>query len=162
MPKKWHSSSITSSSSSQRELQDYYMGSEQNLSRRERQLMDALFQAGEATAAEVLERMPGPPSYTAVRTMLGILEDKGLVEHRSEGRRYVYKARISSRVEGQSAFERVLRVFFGGSLEQALSAHFSNPHKRPDEAELQRMRALIDELSPPDNLRRKPPREKQS
>jgi BlaI family transcriptional regulator, penicillinase repressor len=123
------------------------MASEQSLSRRERQLMDALFQMGEATAAQVLERMPDPPSYSAVRTMLSILEEKGLIDHRSEGRRYVYKPRLSSRLEGRSAFERVLRVFFGGSLEQALSAHLSDPRTRLDDAALQRMRALIDELS---------------
>jgi BlaI family transcriptional regulator, penicillinase repressor len=122
------------------------MGADQDLSRRERQLMDALFQTGEATAAEVLERMPDPPSYTAVRTMLRILEDKGLIEHRSDGRRYVYKPRLSSRVEGRSAFQRVLRVFFGGSLEQALAAHLSDPGTRLDTQELERMRALIEEL----------------
>jgi BlaI family penicillinase repressor len=131
------------------------MAREQTLSRRERQLMDALFQKGEATAAQVLEHMPDPPSYTAVRTMLRILEDKGLVEHRSEGKRYVYRAKLSPKLEGRSAFERVLRVFFGGSLEQALSAHLSDPRKRPDDAELQRMRSLIDELSTKDGSSRK-------
>ena len=122
------------------------MASERGLSRRERQVMDALFQAGEATAAEVRARVPDPPSYTAVRTMLRILEGKGLVEHRADGRRYVYRPLRSPRLEGRSALRRVLRVFFGDSLEQALAAHFSDPRTRPDDAELERMRALIDEI----------------
>jgi predicted transcriptional regulator len=122
------------------------MASEQNLSRRERQMMDVLFQAGEATAAEVQQRLVDPPSNTAVRTMLRILEDKGLVEHRAEGKRFVYRPRRSSQVEGRSALQRVLRVFFGGSLEQALAAHFSDPKVQLDEAQWRRMRALIEEL----------------
>jgi BlaI family penicillinase repressor len=138
------------------------MGSEQDLSRRERQLMDAIFQSGEATAAEVLERMPDPPSYTAVRTMLRILEDKGLIEHRSDGRRYVYKPRLSSRLEGRSAFQRVLRVFFGGSLEQALAAHLSDPGTRLDTQELERMRALIEELGGQPGSARKSRKDKKS
>src|SRR3954469_4806173 len=106
---------------------------EGKLSRREREVMDALFQAGEATAAEVQARMPEPPGYTAVRTTLRILEDKGYVEHRADGRRYVYRPRGSPRKAGRSALGRVLRVFFGGSLEEALTAHFSDPRARPDD-----------------------------
>ncbi|MFO0808340.1 MAG: BlaI/MecI/CopY family transcriptional regulator [Gemmataceae bacterium] len=120
------------------------MASEQSLSRRERQIMDALFQTGEATAAEVHERLPAAPSYSAVRTLLRILEEKGVVEHRTDGRRYVYRPLVSPRLEGQSALQRVLRVFFGGSLEQALAAHFSDPKVKPDDAELSRLRALIE------------------
>jgi BlaI family transcriptional regulator, penicillinase repressor len=156
MPKNWHDGSeggFPSSGSNFNEVDG--MRSEQNLSRRERRLMDALFQTGEATAAEVRARMPDPPSYTAVRTMLGILEDKGLIEHRSEGRRYVYKPRLSSRLEGRSAFQGVLRVFFGGSLEQALAAHLSDPGTRLDEKELARMRALINELEGQEGSTRK-------
>src|SRR3954471_1588831 len=122
---------------------------EGKLSRREREVMDALFQAGEATAAEVQAAMPDPPGYTAVRTTLRILEEKGYVEHRAEGRRYVFRPKGSARKVGRSALGRVLRVFFGGSIEQALAAHFSGPKTRPDDAELVRLRALIDELHPP-------------
>jgi len=122
------------------------MPSENTVSRRERQVMDVLFQAGEASVAEVRRGMPNPPSYSAVRTMLRILEEKGLVEHRAEGRRYVYCPKRSTRLEGRSALGRVLRVFFGGSLEQALAAHFSSPSTRVDDAELQRLRSLIDEI----------------
>jgi BlaI family transcriptional regulator, penicillinase repressor len=130
------------------------MASEKGLSRRERQLMEALFQAGEATAAEVRERLPDPPSYTAVRTMLRILEDKGLIGHRVDGRRFVYQTLRSSRVEGVSAFKRVLSVFFGGSLEQALAAHFSDPHTRLNDEELKRMRSLIEDAGGKNPARR--------
>lgn len=111
--------------------------------------MDALFAAGEATAVEVRRRMPDPPTDTAVRTMLRILEDKGLVEHRSAGRRYVYRPIRSPRAEGRSAMKRVVRVFFGGSLTDALAAHFSDPATRIDEAELRRLHDLIDQTAPP-------------
>ena len=129
------------------------MASEQSLSRRERQVMDVLFQAGEATAAEVHRGLPDPPSYSAVRTMLRILEDKGCVEHRTEGRRYVYWPRRSTQLEGRSALARVLRVFFAGSLEQALVAHFSDPRTRLSDGELHRMRALIEEVCDQDRIR---------
>src|SRR5947208_9632122 len=107
------------------------MTRELSVSRRERQIMDALFESGQATAAEIRERMPDPPTYTAVRTLLRILEDKGLVTHRAEGRRYVYAPCTSTEKEGRSALRRVLRVFFGDSLEQALAAHLSDPEIRP-------------------------------
>src|SRR5262249_18164267 len=84
--KFWHLGRKTSSSLLRAPLTAVSgMASEQSLSRRERQMMDVLFQAGEATAAEVQQRLVDPPSNTAVRTMLRILEDKGLVEHRAEG-----------------------------------------------------------------------------
>jgi len=121
--------------------------SSQGLSRRERQLMDTVFQAGEASAAEVLGRLPDPPTYTAVRTMLRILEHKGLLQHRVDGRRYIYSPRRPPHVEGSSAFQRVLRVFFGGSLEQALAAHLSDPNIHLDLAEAERLRGLIDQAS---------------
>lgn len=115
------------------------------LSRRERQIMDVLFEAREASASDVHARLPDPPSYTAVRTMLRILEKKGWVGHREEGRRYIYRPRRSPAREGRSALRRVLKIFYGGSLQQALAAHLSDPHKRPSEEELQRIRELIDE-----------------
>jgi predicted transcriptional regulator len=115
------------------------------LSRRERQIMDILFEAQEASAADVHRLLPDPPSYTSVRTLLGILEEKGWVTHREEGRRYVYRPRRSPAKEGRSALSRVLKIFYGGSLEQALAAHLSDPGRGPSEEELQRLRELIDE-----------------
>jgi BlaI family transcriptional regulator, penicillinase repressor len=77
--------------------------------------------------------------------MLRILEDKGCARHREQGRRYIYSPCVSARVEGRSAFQRVLQVFFGGSLEQALAAHLSDPKHFPDADELERLRMLIDQ-----------------
>jgi BlaI family penicillinase repressor len=128
---------------------------EDSFSRRERQIMDVLFQQGEATANAVQQRMPDAPSYTAVRTLLKILEEKGWVRHREDGRRYVYMARRSQEVVGRSALQRVLRVFYGGSLEQALAAHLSDPDSGVDDAELQRMRELIDQAGETNVTQRK-------
>lgn len=121
------------------------MSSTPALSKRQRQIMDVLFQHGEATAAEVHESLPDPPSYTAVRTMLRTLEERGLIEHRQEGRRYIYWPCASTRSEGRSAIQRVLQVFFGGSLEEALAAHLSDPQVRPDAEELERLRSLVEQ-----------------
>jgi len=125
------------------------MASEHTLSRREREIMDVLFERGEASARDVHQQMPSPPSYTAVRTMLRILETRGLIEHYLAGRHYVYRPLRASAVEGRSALKRVLRVFFGGSLEQALAAHLSDPKVQPDDQELQRLRKLIAEAERP-------------
>jgi len=117
------------------------------LSRRERQIMDVLFAAGEATAAEVQKQIPDAPGYTACRSLLKILEDKGFVRHREDGRRYVYAPTVSVDNAGQSAFQRVLQVFFGGSLEQAMVAHLSNPSAQLDEEELARLRSLLQDAT---------------
>jgi predicted transcriptional regulator len=115
------------------------------LSRRERQIMDVLFEQREAAAAEVHQRMADPPSYTSVRTMLRILEEKGWVTHRQDGKRYIYRPVRSPQRIGRGALQRVLKVFFGGSLEQALAAHLSDPQTRPTDEELERLRKLIDQ-----------------
>ena len=121
---------------------------QQSLSKRERQIMDVIFRAGDASAADVHEQMPDPPSYTAVRTMLRLLEDKGIVQHRQEGRKYIYSACKSAKTEGRSALHRVLDVFFGGSLEDAMVAHLSDPNMKLDDADLQRLREVIDQAKP--------------
>ena len=118
---------------------------ERSLSKRERQIMDVVFQLGEASAADVHARMPDPPTYTAVRTMMRLLEDKGLVQHRQEGRKYIYTPCRSPRSEGRSALNRVLDVFFGGSLEDAVAAHLSDPNMQLDPDDLQRLRTVIDD-----------------
>ena len=115
------------------------------LSKRERQIMDVIFRLGEASAADVHERLPEAPSYTAVRTMLRLLEDKGMVVHRQDGRKYIYSPCSSPKSEGRSALHRVLNVFFGGSLEDAIAAHLSDPGMHLDAADLKRLRAVIDD-----------------
>ena len=93
------------------------------LSRRERQIMDVLFSRGEATVNQIAEALPDPPTAMAVRRMMHILEEKGYLRRREQGREVVYAPKESRDNAGRSAFARVLDTFFGGSLEEALSAH---------------------------------------
>lgn len=132
------------------------------LSKRERQIMDIVFRLGEASAATIHAELPDPPTYTAVRTMMRLLEEKGFLQHRVEGRKYIYAPSKSPMSAGKSALNRVLDVFFGGSLEDALAAHFSDPELQLDEKEIERLRALIDQAqrSSPSSRRPKSKRRK--
>ena len=114
-----------------------------DLSRRERQILDIVYARGEATAAHVVEDMADPPSRTAVRTLLRILEEKGHLKHRKEGKTYVYRPRRARTQAGQSALRRVLQTFFSGSLEQAVAAHLADEQSSLEPEELQRMLNLI-------------------
>ncbi len=118
---------------------------EKVLSKRERQIMDIVFHLGKASARDVHERMPEPPTYTAVRTMLRLLEDKGLLQHQEDGRKYIYSPCSSTKTEGRSALHRVLNVFFGGSLQDAVAAHLSDPSMRLTSEDLAQLRAVVDE-----------------
>lgn len=117
----------------------------EKLSRRERQIMDVLFRMSEASAADVHKEMDDAPSYTAVRTMLRILEEKGLISHREQGRRYIYRPKGSPKKAGRGALSRVLNVFFGGSLENALSAHLGDSRNKLSKDEVKRLRKIIDD-----------------
>src|SRR4051794_5153019 len=113
------------------------------LSRRERQIMDVIYAAGSATATEVLKALHDPPTRTAVRTFLRILEDKGHLRHSKRGREFIYEpTRARARV-GQSALRRVLRTFFGGSLEKAVAVHLADPESELSEDDLKRLARLI-------------------
>jgi len=116
---------------------------ERDLSRRERQIMDVIYARGSATALEVLNDLPDPPSKTAVRTLLRILEEKGQLRHRPHGQTYVYEPSHPRESAGQSALRRVLNVFFGGSLEKAVAAHLADEESELDPDELQRLARLI-------------------
>src|SRR6188768_4550547 len=96
--------------------------SHHTLSRRERQIMDVLYQKGKATALEVQESLPEPPSYSAVRALLRILEDKGHVRHEQDGPRYMYLPTVAHDNAQRSALRHILQTFFNGSAEQAISA----------------------------------------
>ena len=116
-----------------------------DLSRRERQIMDAVFALGEATVNQVAENIPSPPTAMAVRRMMHILEEKGHLRRRESGREVVYLPRQTKGKAGRLAFEQVLETFFGGSLEEALAAHL---HSRKDQVsadERQRLIALIEQ-----------------
>ena len=103
---------------------------EQDLSRRERQIMDVIYEKGRASALEVTAALPDAPSKTAVRTLLRILEEKGHLTHVLDGMTYVYQPQRAREYAGPSALRRVLDVFFGGSLEQAVSARTGGPTPR--------------------------------
>lgn len=115
------------------------------LSRRERQIMDAVYALGEATVNRVVEAIPSPPTAMAVRRMMHILEGKGHLRRRQRGREVIYVPRQAKDKAGRRAFAQVLETFFGGSLEEALAAHL---HSRKDQVsadERQRLIALIEQ-----------------
>lgn len=116
---------------------------EPQLSRRERQIMDVIYARGEATAAEVLAELPDPPSKTAVRTILRILEEKGHLKHKQQGLRYVYQPSRRRGPAGRSALQRVLHTFFDGSLEKAVAAHLGDSAADLSDDELARLAELI-------------------
>ena len=109
-------------------------------SRRERQIMDVIFARGEATAADVHAALPEPPSYSAVRAMLRILEDKGALKHREDGPRYIYLPTESREKASRSALKRVVQTFFDGSLADAVAALVD---AKVDPAELARIEKII-------------------
>lgn len=113
------------------------------LSRRERQIMEILFMRERATVAEVRDALPNPPTYSAVRRLLAILEEKGQAAHAEEGGRYIYRPAETWSQVGKSAIEQVVEGFFGGSVEQAVATLLSSQRTRPGEAELQRLEAMI-------------------
>ena len=115
-----------------------------DLSRRERQIVDILYAQGRATAAEVQAGLPDPPSYSAVRAMLRILEDKGHVRHEQDGPRYVYLPTVARDRAKKTALRHVLQTFFNGSAEQALAALLDEPDTRLSDQELDRLASVID------------------
>jgi predicted transcriptional regulator len=107
------------------------------LSRREREVMDVLFRLGEGTAADVLEGLADPPSYSTVRALLRILEDKGHIGHRADGPRYVYAPAVDREKARRAAVSHLVNTFFGGSAERLLLAvaRRSDLEMTPEEAE---------------------------
>jgi len=118
---------------------------EHKLSRRERQIMDVLFQRGEATAAEVQEHMPEPPSYSAVRAHLRILEEKGHVKHVQDGPRYIYKPTMTKAKATKSALNHLVNTFFGGSSEKVMAALLDGGSDKMSDDELDRLARMIEQ-----------------
>jgi BlaI family penicillinase repressor len=116
-----------------------------NLSRRERQIMDVLFQRGQASGAEIHAALPDPPSYSAVRAALSVLEQKGHIRHAMKGLRYVWAPRLAREQARRSAVRHLVRTFFDGSLEQAAAALLDEAAAKLDDRELARLRTLIDQ-----------------
>ena len=101
-------------------------GAHQHLSRRERQIMDIVYREGRVSAADVLRLLPGPPSYSAVRAMLRVLENKGHLRHEAERTKYVYLPTLSRVKARRSALENLIKTFFDDSAEKAVAALIDN------------------------------------
>ena len=115
--------------------------SSSDLGRRERQIMDVIYQLGEASVSDVLERLPDPPSYSAVRTMIRLLEGKGFLSHYREGTRYIYRPTQSKASVSRSALRHLLTTFFGGSASDAVAAILKS--EELDGKDLKRIEELI-------------------
>ena len=113
------------------------------LSRRERQIMDVIYRLGRATAATVMANLPDPPSYSAVRALLRVLEEKGHLKHVQEGPRYVYLPTVTRARARQSAMQQLVRTFFEGSTEQAVAALLDMSVAKLSEDELERLSQRI-------------------
>ena len=116
----------------------------QALSRRERQIMDVLYQRGRASAAEIHQSLPDPPSYSAVRAKLRVLEDKGHIKHQEEALRYVYMPTLAPDRARRSALRHVVDTFFHGSVEQVVAALIDHSAVNVSKEELDRMSVMID------------------
>lgn len=116
-----------------------------HLSRRERQIMEILLELGEGSAEDVRSRLPDPPSYSAARTLLRKLEEKGMIAHREQDLRYVYFPAISREKARESAVSRLVRVFFEGSVAQAVNALVDGSASELSDQELETLSRTIDE-----------------
>jgi len=106
--------------------------------------MDVVYRLGQASAADVLENMPDPPGYSAVRTMLRLLEEKGFLRHDQDGPRYVYLPTISRDKARQSALTQLVQTFFDNSTEQTVAALLDMSKSKMSDAELERLSELIE------------------
>ena len=113
------------------------------LGRREREIMDAVYLFGQASVADVRGALADPPSYSAVRAILGILEDKGYLRHERQGLRYIYRPTVARGAASQSALRHVVRTFFGNSPTQAASALLDMADTKLPARDLKRLSQLI-------------------
>jgi predicted transcriptional regulator len=109
------------------------------LSRREREVMDVLYRRGQASVAEVLEELPEPPTYSAVRSILRVLEEKGHITHREDGPRYVYLPSVGRDRARRAALDHLVETFFDGSAEDALAALLRRSDLDLSEAQVKRL-----------------------
>jgi predicted transcriptional regulator len=114
------------------------------LTRRERQIMDILFRRGRATAAEVMEELPGEPSYSTVRTQLRVLEEKGHARHEDDGVRFIYMPAVPRRAARKSALRHLVDTFFDGSPEKAVAALLGGEGSKLTGEQLDRIADIID------------------
>jgi predicted transcriptional regulator len=116
-----------------------------SLSRRERQIMEALYRLGQASAADIRDNIADPPSYSAVRAHLRILEEKGHVLHSQDGQRYIFSPTVPREKARRSALNGLLRNFFEGSREEMVATLLDLGAKDLEPEELERLAALIDQ-----------------
>ena len=115
------------------------------LSKRERQIMDALYRLGRATAAEIMAAMPVAPGYSTVRTQLRVLETKGHVRHEEVGLRYVYSPTVPRHAARRSALKHLVDTFFDGSTTKAVAALLGGEAARVSDADLERIEEIVRE-----------------
>jgi predicted transcriptional regulator len=119
------------------------MKGQKNLSRRERQIMDVIYELQEATVNQVLERLPSPPSYSAVRALLRVLEHKGHLSHRQDGPRYVYAPTLPRDRARRSALSHLLKTFFDNSTEDVVAALLDISEENLSEEDYRRLMDLV-------------------
>jgi predicted transcriptional regulator len=113
------------------------------LTRRERQIMDILYRDGEATVGDVVAQLPDPPSYSAVRATLNVLEEKGHVRHRQDGPRYVYLPAVPRERARRAALNHLLQTFFDGSAESAVVALLQMSNSKLSPTDFERLAAEV-------------------
>jgi predicted transcriptional regulator len=121
------------------------MSKAETLSRREREMMNIIFRSGKATAGEVMEAMPEPPSYSAVRATLRVLEQKGHLRHQHDGTRYVYMPTVNREKARMSALDQLLTTFFDGSAASVVAALIEKSAGNLSPADLDRLSLLIED-----------------
>src|SRR5256885_4102737 len=126
-------------------MKDKRKDGHRNLSRRERQMMDILYQRGRATASEIHQALPEPPSYSAVRAKLRVLEEKGHVRHQEEALRYVYLPTLARETARRSALRHLVSTFFEGSVEDAVAALLDLSSANLSKQHLDRISNLIED-----------------
>ena len=119
------------------------MKTDTSLSRRERQIMDIIYELKEATGQQVMERLPDAPGYSAVRALLRVLENKGHLDHKQDGPRYVYLPRLSKDKARRSELRHLLKTFFDNSTEDAVAALLDISEDKLSEEDYRRLEALI-------------------
>jgi predicted transcriptional regulator len=116
-----------------------------SLTRREREIMDIVYRLGRASAQDVLDNLAAPPSYSAVRALLRLLEERGHVKHVEEGARYVYLPAVPRGEARRKALSHVVATFFGGSIEQAMLTLVESSRSKLSQGELERLAQIVEQ-----------------
>jgi predicted transcriptional regulator len=119
------------------------MKGQKNLSRRERQIMDIIYELDDASVAQVLERIPNPPSYSSIRALLRVLEEKGHLTHKQDGPRYIYSPTLPREEARQNALKHVMKTFFENSTEDVVAALLNISEEDLSEADYERLAELV-------------------